>query len=49
MKLDYDFGRPMEIEYLYRRPIEIARKAGYEMKESEKLYLELKNMQNVCK
>ena len=49
MKLDYDFGRPMEIEYLYRRPIEIARKVGYEMKESEKLYLELNSMQNVCK
>ncbi|MBP5686286.1 MAG: 2-dehydropantoate 2-reductase, partial [Clostridia bacterium] len=29
MKLDYDFGRPMEIYYLYTRPIEEARKAGY--------------------
>lgn len=41
MKLDYDFGRPMELEYLYRRPIETARKAGFEMTETAKLYDEL--------
>lgn len=31
MKLDYDFGRPMEVYYLYTRPVIEARKAGYEM------------------
>ena len=31
MKLDYDFHRPMEIYYLYSRPIEEARKAGFAM------------------
>lgn len=31
MKLDYDFKRPLEIEYIYTRPILEARKAGYEM------------------
>lgn len=31
MKLDYDFSRPMEIEFLYRRPIAMAREAGVEM------------------
>ena len=45
MKLDYDFGRPMEIYYLYTRPIEEARKAGYRMEKLERLEEELKNMQ----
>lgn len=31
MKLDYDFHRPMEIGYIYSKPIETARKAGFEM------------------
>lgn len=31
MKLDYDFHRPMEIEYLYRRPISEAAGHGYSM------------------
>ena len=31
MKLDYDFHRPMEIYYLYSRPIEEARKVGFDM------------------
>ncbi|MBP1618634.1 MAG: panE [Bacteroidetes bacterium] len=31
MKLDYDFHRPLEIEYIYSRPLEEARKAGAEM------------------
>ena len=31
MKLDFDHRRPMEIEYIYSRPIENARKAGFEM------------------
>ena len=31
MKLDYDFHRPMEIYYLYSRPIAEARKVGFDM------------------
>ncbi|MFP4445779.1 MAG: putative 2-dehydropantoate 2-reductase [Desulfosudaceae bacterium] len=31
MKLDYEAGRPLEIEGIYRRPIAAARKAGVEM------------------
>jgi len=31
MKLDYDHHRPMEIEYIYSKPIETAREAGFEM------------------
>ena len=42
MKLDYDFGRPMEIEYLYTRPIKEARKAGYRMAKLEMLEQELR-------
>ncbi|MCQ2148080.1 MAG: hypothetical protein MJZ16_11260 [Bacteroidales bacterium] len=37
MKLDYDFGRPMEIEYLYSRPIQIASEAGFSMPKLEML------------
>jgi len=48
MKLDYLAGRPMEIEYMYEKPLSMARKAGYEMKGAELLarqlrYLEDKN------
>lgn len=42
MKLDYDFHRPMEIFYLYTRPIEEARKAGFEMPKLSMLEAELK-------
>lgn len=31
MKLDYDHGRPLEIEYIYSRPVEMARQHGFEM------------------
>ena len=31
MKLDYDFHRVMEIYYLYTRPIQEARRAGFDM------------------
>lgn len=31
MKLDYDFHRPLEIDYIYSRPVLEAKKAGYEM------------------
>lgn len=41
MKLDFDFQRPMEIEYLYSKPIEEARKAGFCMPKLEMLESEL--------
>lgn len=37
MKLDYDFHRPMEVKYIYERPVEMARKHGFEMKKTEML------------
>lgn len=45
MKLDWDCGRPMEVHYLYTRPIEEARKAGclmprMEMLEAQLLFME---------
>jgi len=42
MRLDYDFHRRMEIYYLYTRPIETARKAGFRMSKLEMLEAELK-------
>lgn len=42
MRLDYDFHRKMEIYYLYTRPIEIAREAGFRMPKLEMLEAELK-------
>jgi 2-dehydropantoate 2-reductase len=45
MKLDYDFHRPMEIHYLYTRPIEMAREAGYRMRKLEMLEAELRFLQ----
>ena len=42
MRLDYDFHRHMEIHYLYTRPIEIAREAGYDMPKLAMLEAELK-------
>ena len=41
MRLDYDFHRPMEIYYLYTRPIADARAAGFEMPRLEMLEREL--------
>ena len=41
MRLDYDFHRPLEIHYIYTRPIEIARKAGFLMPKLEMLEAEL--------
>ena len=46
MKLDFDFHRPMEIHYLYTRPIEIAREAGYRMRKLEMLEAELRFLGN---
>ena len=50
MKLDFEFKRPMEIEYLYTRPIEEARKAGYRMEKLEMLEAELRFLEEtrVC-
>jgi 2-dehydropantoate 2-reductase len=31
MKLDYDNRRPMEIEYIYSRPVAAAARAGFDM------------------
>ena len=42
MRLDYDFHRPMEIYYLYTRPLEIARNAGCRMPKLEMLEAELR-------
>jgi len=47
MKLDYDFHRPMEIKYIYSRPLEIARKAGYLMPKLEMLEAQLKFLQSM--
>ena len=41
MRLDYDFHRPMELRYLYERPIAIARQAGFPMPRLEMLMQEL--------
>ena len=42
MKLDYDFHRPMEIEYLYSNAIAEAHRIGYSMPCLEMLEAELK-------
>lgn len=41
MRLDFDFHRPMEIHYIYSRPIAIARAAGFQMPRLEMLEREL--------
>ena len=48
MQLDYDFHRRMEIHYLYMRPIEIAREAGFAMPKLEMLEAELKFLDVPC-
>jgi len=42
MKLDYDFHRPMEIEYLYTNAIDKARQVEYRMPCLEMLEAQLK-------
>ena len=42
MKLDFDHRRPMEIPYLYTRPIMEAKKAGFEMPKLAMLEAELR-------
>lgn len=46
MRLDYDFHRPMEIDYLYTRPLSIARDAGFPMPRLEMLEAELRYLGN---
>jgi len=41
MRLDFDFHRPMEINYIYTRPIAEARAVGFEMPRLEMLEREL--------
>lgn len=49
MRLDYDFHRPMEIYYLYTRPLEIAREAGCRMPKLEMLEAELRFLEAFSK
>ena len=46
MKLDFDFHRPMEIQYLYTRPIEMAHEAGYDMSRLQMLEAELRFLES---
>ena len=48
MKLDYDYHRPMEIPYLYTRPIAEARKAGFDMPKLAMLEAELRFLSDKC-
>lgn len=47
MKLDFDFHRPMEIHYLYTRPLQIAREAGFCMPRLEMLEAELRYLESL--
>lgn len=46
MKLDYDFKRPLEIDYIYTRPIKVARENGYDMVRVEMLEKQLRFIQD---
>lgn len=46
MKLDYDHRRPMEIAYIYSKPIETAREAGFEMRKISMLEKQLRFIQS---
>lgn len=46
MKLDYDFRRPLEIEYIYSRPIATAHKVGFAMNKVEVLEQQLRFIQS---
>lgn len=46
MKLDYDFNRPMEIHYIYLRPIQIAADAGFRMPKLQMLEQQLVFLEN---
>lgn len=45
MKLDYDNHRPMEIKYIYQKPIERAAAAGFEMTKMKVIYQQLSFIQ----
>jgi 2-dehydropantoate 2-reductase len=45
MKLDFDHKRPMEIEYIYSRPVKSAISAGYDMKKVAMLEAQLRFIQ----
>ncbi len=45
MKLDYEAGRPMELEAIYGNPLRAAAAAGVAMPETERLYRQLVEMQ----
>ncbi|KAI0175174.1 2-dehydropantoate 2-reductase [Pestalotiopsis sp. NC0098] len=47
MLLDWEAGRPMELEVILGNPVRIARKAGVEMPRLQSLYALLKSMQQV--
>lgn len=47
MKLDFDAKRPMELESMYRAPIEKAKRAGFHLLRTEMLYRELYMLENV--
>ena len=49
MKLDFDFHRPMEIHYLYTRPIEIAHESGFAMPRLQMLEAELRFLNQSAK
>ena len=46
MRLDYDFGRPMELDYIYTRPLLMARQAGSPMPRLEMLEAELRFLES---
>jgi len=45
MKLDFDFRRPMEIGYIYSKPIQTAREAGFVMHKVSMLKKQLRFIQ----
>ena len=44
MKLDFDSGRPLELEAIYGNPLRAARAAGIPMPETQVLYDQLKSL-----
>ncbi|WP_300675208.1 2-dehydropantoate 2-reductase [Soonwooa sp.] len=49
MKVDYDRGNPLELEYLYERPISKAYSLGFEMEKTTELYKHLTQLTAVKK
>lgn len=47
MKLDYDNKRPLEIEYIYSKPVQAALRAGYEMQKVSMLEKQLKFISSI--